>query len=117
MTPTGPVEPCGGSCGSLVCARDGACYPPEDIHAVHASWTIDGGQANSTSCTSDLYIDFRDDSGALSLAFAPVPCTAGKFTVDKLPRDYTLVFLNVGEDFDMRVSAPIDADGNALLDL
>jgi hypothetical protein len=112
-----PVDPCFNACGGLTCARDGNCYPADQIHAVHASWTIDGGPANSATCTHpDLFIQFTDND-FLELGFAPVPCKGGRFTVDKLPLAYTTVFLAI-EGEDTGSSAPIDPDtGDALLDL
>ncbi len=103
-------------CGGLVCARDGACYEAADVRVIHASWTVDGRPATIATCTSpDLAIAFAGDFGGY-LGFAPVPCSAGLFTVDKLPVFFTQVELGIdGEG--ASTSATFDDTGAAALDL
>jgi len=116
--PTGdPIDACFNTCGTLVCARDGLCYPPEDIHAIHVSWTVGGAPANVSTCagTPDLAIGFADDIGVW-LGFAPVLCRGGRFTVDKAPRTYTRVELGP-QGTSSPTSALIDDAGDALIDL
>ena len=96
------VEP-GGRCqsddgcgGGEVCARNSHCYELSDIRAVQVTWTVAGEPADATTCSEspNLEIDFQtgrdlDDD----LGFAPVPCVSGKFSIDKLPLDFTRVRL------------------------
>jgi hypothetical protein len=79
--------------GDHLCARNAACLPPSQIHAVHVTWTLEGMPANQTTCTSrqSLEIEFRGGVDDEPLGYAPVPCVAGKFSVDKLPTSFTLV--------------------------
>lgn len=103
-------------CQPQVCARDGACYDAADVRSVKATWTIDGAAPSTVSCNGfDLYIRFRGPSPDDSMGFAPVPCFAGQFTIDKLPRRYDSVELGV--DGGVRDTSAIDANGDALLDL
>jgi hypothetical protein len=105
-------------CGSEVCARDDQCYPATSIRVAHALWTIRGEPAGVASCAGqpDLYIQFLGSNGG-EFGFAPVPCTTGKFTVDKLPTIYTQVELGA-DDTDVGTTAVIDeVTGEATIDL
>jgi hypothetical protein len=81
--------------GGTVCARDGSCFAPGDVLTVHVNWTVNGMPASVETCgpAQDLSIDFSagDFNG---FGFAPVPCRAGKFTIDKLPYVYNRVQLS-----------------------
>lgn len=114
-----PGECNGGSaCGTdRVCTRDNQCLPPDEVRAVHVTWTVSGAPASATSCTAApaLVIELRSRHGP-DLAFSPVPCAEGKFTVDRLAIDYDMVEL--GREADRsRPRATIDAAGNATLNL
>jgi hypothetical protein len=101
-----------------VCARNGECLAASAVRTVRTTWTLRDQAASDTTCTSSskLSITFSASSDGV-FGFAPVPCDAGKFTVDKLPTRYGLVTLRrVNEDYG-GVSASFDSDGNALVDL
>jgi hypothetical protein len=109
---------CGSGCGAdLVCTRDDRCLPPDEVRAVHISWTVSGAPASATSCAAapDLVLDLRSQGGA-SFGFEPVPCAEGMFTVDRLPTDYDTVQLGRASDRELPRAA-IDAAGNAMLNL
>lgn len=108
----------GAACGGdLVCTRDNQCLPPDEVRAVHVTWTVSGAAASATSCAAapDLRIDFVSRDGP-RFGFDPVPCAQGKFTVDVLSMDYTTVLLGAVSDR-ARQQATIDAAGNAMLNL
>jgi hypothetical protein len=77
------------SCASgMVCARTSVCLSPSQVRAIHVSWTVSGKPAGTDSCAAapNLRIDFNSSTESLAqLAFAPVPCAEGKFSVDKAP--------------------------------
>lgn len=106
-------------CDSGTCARTDRCEEPDAVRAVHVTWTVRGAAPTADSCRDldPLEIDF--DDGGLNgdgVAFAPVPCTAGLYSIDKLPLDITRVSLGPqGSSFG--ATANIDAQGNAALDL
>jgi hypothetical protein len=114
-----PPDHCGSAgCGSdRVCTRDHQCLPPDQVRAVHITWTVSGAPASATSCAAapDLRIDFVSRSGP-HLGFEPVPCAEGVFTVDRLPTDYDAVQLGRASDRALQRAA-IDAAGNAMLNL
>jgi hypothetical protein len=104
-------------CGAQVCARDGACYAASNIRAAHVTWTIRGAEPTTASCATHPYlaIHFGSVDGA-GFGYAPVSCTNGRFTVDKLPLHYTSVALGP-ESGSIEVSAAIDSSGDAAIDL
>lgn len=79
-----------------VCARDGLCWPQDEVRLVKTTWTLRGLPADETTCARnpDLYIEFDGDVRD-ELGFSPVPCEAGQFTVDKLPHPFTRVEVGV----------------------
>ena len=120
-----PIGP-GGSCqadrqcsGGQLCARTSQCYAPSQIRAVHVTWTLDGLPASATTCSSaeSLDIYFRGDrSLGERIGYSPVPCSSGKFSIDKLPIWYTQVELGGGDV--ARETAQLDGvTGEATLDL
>ena len=104
-------------CGGDVCARSGECLPASDVRAVRTSWTIHGMTASASTCaaTPDFHIYFYSDFANDSFGFAPVPCNAGSFFIDKLPTRYVEVQLGVDNRFDQ--SAVIDQTNMVTFDL
>jgi hypothetical protein len=105
-------------CGSQVCARDGECLLASEVHIIHVTWTVNGAAASPATCAQspDLELTFEADYSQ-SFGFAPVPCMAGKFTVDKMPTSYTTVMLGPEASLGDGPSTAFDAQGNATLDL
>lgn len=114
--PTGEYCETDSQCGTQVCARDGSCQDPSNLYTVHVTWTISGQPASATSCTNagDLQIEF---DGYETFGFAPVPCAEGKFSVDKLPLQYTRVDLSRENGNDAGASGDIPMTGTVALDL
>lgn len=105
-------------CGNgNVCARDESCWPSGDVHSVKITWTIGGQPAGSDTCSQfpDFFVNFYSQTE--DFGFAPVPCMAGEFPVDKLPTAYSAVELgDVNyQYFDQTMS--IDENGSASFDL
>ncbi len=106
-------------CGNEVCARDGECLPASAVRTIHVNWTLDGVAASPTSCdySPDLDITFYDNREGDTFGFAPVPCAEGKFTVDKLPINYSTVNLEVENDGNGGSTGTFDGGGTVALDL
>ncbi len=103
-------------CDGLACARDGACYAASDVRSVRTTWTINGAAADASACADrTLFIQFRSPQLEDPLAFSPVTCFTGQFTIDKLPTHFTSVELGVENG--NRGSSAIRADGTATFDL
>jgi hypothetical protein len=107
--------------GGDVCARDGGCWSASKVYPAHVSWTLRGMPATRTTCeaTPELEIGFYTAiSGDNDLGYAPVPCVAGKFSVDKLPNTFTGVKLGrAAGDHKWAFTAIDGATGEATLDL
>jgi hypothetical protein len=106
-------------CGTgLVCARTHECLQAGEVHTVRTTWTLRGQPASQQTCAGapNLAITFTTPSQDL-FGFAPVPCRAGKFTVDKLPFRYSAVMLSREDEYDTGYPDGFDADGNASIDL
>jgi hypothetical protein len=127
-TPVSPIEPgtptascsTGAGCSAgLACARDGVCYPPSELRAVHVSWTVHGMAASTTTCNPKWVFEvafYPSHSGVSTVAFSPVPCESGRFTVDLLPKD--LAEAGAGDRHAGLARGPIDATtGEATLDI
>jgi hypothetical protein len=73
-------------CSGNVCARDGLCYPSNEVREVTTTWTIMGRAANPVTCgpVEDLQISFSGGIAGAPLSYAPVPCTNGRWLMDKL---------------------------------
>ncbi len=108
------TDDCG---GGLVCARSSECLPPEDIYKVTVSWTVRGQIANATLCAPapSLYLMFYSPDPGDTFGYEPVPCVAGLFTLDKLPRRFTGV--EIGEDGGFHAEKAISAQGLVSFDL
>jgi len=104
----------------LVCSRSHACTPTDQIRTVRAEWTLRGLPASAQTCAAapSLTISFWGPGGlGGSLAYSPVPCVEGVFTIDKLTTSFVEVELGKASG-DTRVSANVDPmTGEAKLDL
>jgi hypothetical protein len=100
------------------CSRLGQCYPPEQLRYVSVNWTMNGMPASADTCASlPTFTLALSDAGAAPLAWAPVPCAEGKFTVDKMPIWYDTAAI---EDLmsGSQVSAVFDrTTGEAMIDV
>lgn len=105
-------------CGGDVCARNGECLPSSAVRTVRLAWTLDGQPANATTCAStpDLYVIFYSTDPNDSFGYAPVPCDAGVFTMDKLPTRYTSAELGA-QGGNNGVEQAITASGELAFDL
>ena len=108
------------ACGSgYVCARNGECTTASNVRVVHVNWTVKGVAASDASCVGSpkLDISFSTSASAEMFGFSPVPCDAGRFTIDKLPLRYTQVDLARAGDTYGGDSGLFDSAGNVQLDL
>lgn len=106
-------------CGSnLVCARDGECLATSAVRIIHVNWTMNGQPASDATCVHapDLAITFSDPNTE-QFGFAPVPCKAGRYTIDKFPTRFDTVELVRESEYSGGASTRFDATGNAALDL
>jgi hypothetical protein len=103
--------------GNSVCARDSECLPASEVRPIRVTWTIRGQPANETVCaaTPSFYLMFAGSLANDYFGYEPVPCKAGVFNVDKMPRRFTSVEIGVDHGFsDVKA---FDANGNAAFDL
>jgi hypothetical protein len=102
--------------GSL-CTRNSECLPASEVQSARITWTIRGMPASETSCapTPNFYLLFAGTQLGDTFGYEPVPCKAGLFTIDKLPRRFVSVEIGVEGGFS-EVKA-FDAQGNAAFDL
>ena len=105
-------------CGSQVCARNGECMAASAVHVVHVNWTVGDDAASDASCTSapKLSITFSSNLGD-EFGFAPVPCNAGRYTIDKMPMRINNVQLARQYEYGGGASGSFDEAGNVVLDL
>jgi hypothetical protein len=108
------TDQCG---GGDVCARNDECLPPSEVRTVHVSWTIRGVAASPTNCsrTPSFYVLFGSFQQNDTYGYEPVPCEAGLFTIDKLPKRYTSV--QIGVDGGFSQDGAFDAQGVASFNL
>jgi len=108
LTPSGSECNSDSHCGDDVCARSGECLPRSSVRAVTVKWTINGVAASSLSCADhpDLYLQFEGADYGDTFRVSPVPCRAGSYFVDKLPKRYLQVEL--GADGGTGDLSPID---------
>ena len=98
LTPSGSECSSDSHCGADdVCTRSGECLAKTAVRAVTVKWTIDGSAADSISCAAhpDLYLQFEGSGYGDTFRVAPVPCNAGVYSIDKLPKRYQQVELGV----------------------
>jgi hypothetical protein len=103
--------------GSLVCARNSECIAASDVRVVRVTWTMRGMPASATTCaaTPSFYVMFSSPARADTYGYEPVPCAAGLFTVDKLPKRFNAV--EIGVDHGYSEATAFDSQGNASFDL
>ena len=103
--------------GGNVCTRNAECLPPSEVRAARITWTIRGMPANEMLCAPhpDFYLLFAGTQFNDEFGYAPVPCKAGLFTIDKLPRRF--VSVEIGVDGGFAEVKAFDAQGNAAFDL
>lgn len=103
--------------GTAVCARSSECLPASEVRAVRITWTIRGMPASDSTCarSPNFYISFAGATLSDTFGYAPVPCKAGLFTVDKLPRRFVSAEIGVTNGF--HDAKAFDANGNAAFDL
>lgn len=79
-------------CGGEVCARTHECLPESQVRRVQVRWTVRGEVASAATCTpiEPLGIQFLSTPNDV-LKFEPLVCTAGLFTIDKMPSRLTEV--------------------------
>ncbi len=103
--------------GTALCARTSECLPASQVRAVRVTWTIRGMPASDATCaqTPDLYVMFAGPAIQDTFGYAPVPCRAGLFTIDKFPRRF--VSVEIGAENRFMETQALDANGNAAIDL
>src|SRR5262245_12852222 len=107
------------ACGTgFVCARNGDCTTASAVHVIHVNWTLKGAPASDASCKNSPQLDitFRDGYGD-TFGFSPVPCNAGRYTIDKMPLRFNSVELARAGDYGGGDTGTFDDTGNAALDL
>ena len=102
-------------CGSEVCARSHECLPPSQVRRVQVRWTIQGAAATAATCepVDPLTIQFLATPKD-SLKYEPLACSAGLFTIDKMPSRMITVDIS-GPRVGGRTGIP--TDGQVELDL
>lgn len=112
----GPCDVDSQCSGGEVCTRIHECLPPSQVRSIRVTWTVGGMPANDQRCASfpDLEVTFHAYGRYEDHGYAPVPCKAGLFTIDKLPRDYNQVTIQAGSRF---LDAPVTSAGTAAFDL
>lgn len=106
-------------CGTgRLCTRTGECLVASEVRAVRTNWTIRGKTPSDATCSAAprLSITFTSNLGE-EFGYTPVPCDAGRHTIDKFPVRYTSVQLAREEDYGGGDFGTFDATGTALLDL
>jgi len=102
-------------CGSEICARSQECLPPSQVRRVQVRWTIRGAAATAATCepVDPLTIQFMATPED-SLKYEPLACSAGLFTIDKMPSRMITVDIS-GPLVGGRTGIP--TDGQVELDL
>ena len=105
-------------CGTgNVCTRNTECLPASEVRSARITWTIRGMPANEQLCgaTPNFFVLFAGTQLNDTFGYEPVPCKAGLFNIDKLPRRFVSVELGVANGISEVMA--IDAQGNAAFDL
>lgn len=105
-------------CAPGVCTRNGECALASEVRPITVEWTIRGEPATTQTCSRspDLYVDFLGKTAGDLWSIDPVPCAAGRYSVDKLSRRFDRV--EVGDiDEQWYELDGIGADNTVLLNL
>ena len=98
---TGPQPHCAApsDCGAdQVCSRANTCAAPAEVRVVTTTWTIDGAPPTGTTCRGirELAIDLLSPNFDEDVqSYAPLPCLAGSFALDRLPLGYDQIHLGL----------------------
>jgi hypothetical protein len=101
-----------GECaGGDVCARTGECVPAGGAIEVVVEWTVGGAAPDADRCApvAELEVVFYDGREEAT-SYAPVPCTLGRTTYDKMPPRLDRVELFAYDDR----GAVLDSDSAAI---
>ncbi len=101
-----------GDCsGDGVCARTGECVAADQAIEIVVEWTVGGAAPTADLCApaSELEVVFYDGQEEAT-SYAPVPCTLGRTTYDKMPPRLDRVELFAYDDR----GAVIDSDSAAI---
>lgn len=116
-----PIETCtvDADCSAGVCARTGECMPDAETRRAQVIWTIAGQPPNEQSCywIAHITVEFMtqpENNQGETWQSAPLNCTLGKFTVDKLPRRF---WIGGAKSPSAGMSVPLDEAGVARVDL
>jgi len=94
-----------------LCAHNSMCMVASELRTVHVNWTVDGMPASQTVCDplGNLEIEFGTTQPVNDpqLAFSPLACAEGRFSIDKMPMTWTVVKIT-GRAIEAQ-SATIDA--------
>ena len=103
--------------GTKICARNSECLAVSEVRAVRVTWTIRGMPASESTCVKspNLYVSFTGATLNDTFGYAPVPCKAGLFTVDRLPRRF--VSAEIGVEHGFNDAKAFDANGNVTFDM
>lgn len=102
-------------CGDAVCARTGECLAASRVREVQVRWTINGQPASTQTCAPVEPVGLQFQASADdALRYEPISCSAGLFTIDKLPTRMTQVRLDGNG---VRGLAAIPTTGQVQLDL
>lgn len=122
--PAPPNEDEHGRCGGQpacpsdeVCLRgEAGCVPADQAWSVRLRWTVRGQPATVAACapSPDLRVAFFGREPG-SLGFAPVPCKAGLFTIDRVARDIMGADVQplAGGDIAQAMIDPVTGEGTA----
>jgi hypothetical protein len=115
-------QPCkvDGDCGVVVCDNSSICTDMGMLRKVQVSWTINGSIPGASNCTgvARLEVEFQALDGA-AFGYGPVPCTAGLFSLLKMPSKFVkakLTAIRTGGG-DSQVTGDIGADGFVNVDI
>jgi hypothetical protein len=108
-------------CGGDVCARTHECAGADEVRIAKVTWTVAGMDVGSGACayatSADFIVELKADPMAYTgdvVDFAPVPCTLGAFTIDKLPVRFWIGGVRSRE---AGMWVPLDANGVAAVAL
>jgi hypothetical protein len=119
--PGDPDDPfCDTSCSrGQVCTRSGDCLPPSQVREIHVNWLVSGQMPDEAACSPNpnLRIDVSTKDERDRVNYSPVPCIAGRYTIDKLPTTFDQVWLGPVRGSSGAATGQLDAGGELTLDL